>query len=58
MFVSEPALPESERDLFSAHEVLQMEPVFDRGNTYKKFLLANKWVKTFLPNAWRYRYGH
>lgn len=58
MFTSELAALKSERDLFSAHEVLQMEPIFDRKNTYKKFLQANRWASKFLPNAWRYRYDY
>lgn len=45
----------SEQDVFSAHEVLQMQPVFERRNTYTKFLKANTWVKGYLPNAWSYR---
>lgn len=54
MFMSEESLqlPKQEQDLFSAHEVLQMEPLWSREDTYKKFLTANKWVKKFLPVAW------
>lgn len=54
MFMSEDALAlsKSERDLFSAHEVLQMEPLWSRRDTYKRFLQANLWVKHFLPIAW------
>lgn len=48
-------LPLKERDLFSAHEVLQMKPLVWRGETYKKFLKANEWVKRFLPNAYKLR---
>jgi hypothetical protein len=44
-------LSEKERDLFSAHEVLQMQPVFDRG-VHARFLKANAWVEQFLPNVW------
>lgn len=50
------AIPRHERDLYSAHEVLQMVPVFARGGVYKKFLDANSWVKKFLPNAWKSKY--
>ena len=49
------ALSSKDRDCFSAHEVLQMEPLFIRGNTYKDFLHSNRWVKYFLPNAWKWR---
>lgn len=54
MFMSEDGLsvPRSERDLFTAHEVLLMTPLWERDGAYTKFLRANKWVKKFLPNAW------
>lgn len=55
MFMSEGflALEKEERDCFTAHEVLQMTPLWEQGNAYHKFLKANQWVKRFLPNAWR-----
>ncbi len=34
-------VPKKEQDLFSAHEVLQMKPIWERDNTYHKFLQAN-----------------
>lgn len=46
------ALPQSQRDLYSAHEVLQMKPLWDRHNTYFMFLQKNKWARKYLPNAW------
>lgn len=46
-------LPKNEQDLFSSHEVLQMQPLWERAGTYQKFLQANTWVKKFLPNAWQ-----
>lgn len=54
MFADEDHLkiPKREQDLFSAHEVLQMIPLWEKDNTYKKFLYVNKWVKKFLPNAY------
>jgi len=54
MFMSEGslALETKERDCFTAHEVLQMTPIWERGNAYRKFLHANRWVSRFLPNAW------
>ena len=42
------------RNLFAAHEVVQVKPLFNRDNTYEKFLVANKWVNSFLPNAINY----
>ncbi|OGG34984.1 hypothetical protein A2363_02065 [Candidatus Gottesmanbacteria bacterium RIFOXYB1_FULL_47_11] len=57
MFMTECGLAISmgERDCFSAHEVLQMRPLWERGNIYKRFLKANGWVKMYLPNAWKER---
>lgn len=44
-------LPPSQRHLYTAHEICQIKPLFDKGNTYQKFLNANPWVKNYLPNA-------
>lgn len=44
-------LPKDKQDLYSAHEVVQMLPVFERFNTYKRFIQANLWVRNFLPNS-------
>lgn len=53
MFVDEThlAIPEKERDLFSAHEVVQLKPVYNKEHTYERFLVENSWVREFLPNA-------
>jgi len=58
MFMTESAmgLAPHDRDCFTAHEVLQMVPLFVRGETYARFLGSNQWVKKFLPNAWREKY--
>ena len=49
------ALPEDKRNLYTAHEVLQARPLFDRGNTHAKFILANPWTKKYLANAYLFR---
>ena len=46
-------IPKDERDLFSAHEVVQMVPLWEKAGTYKKFLIKNRWAESYLPNAWR-----
>lgn len=60
MFMSEDSLslPHQERDLFLAHEVLQMVPLWDKGGVYRKFLKANSWVQHYLPYAWREKNRH
>jgi len=54
MFMQEGSytLGSKERDLFAAHEVLHMTPLWHKGDAYRRFLEANPWVRTFLPNAW------
>ncbi len=51
LMIGEDALEFPDHDLFTAHEIAQMKPVFDRGSVCQKFLEANQWVKEFLPNA-------
>jgi hypothetical protein len=53
MFLSEEglAVPKNERDLYSAHEVVQMKPLWEKDNTYQKFLKANQWARKYLPDA-------
>src|SRR3989338_9214218 len=53
MFLDEDhlSIPSKERDLFSAHEVLQMRPVYNKDKTYEKFLQENLWVREYLPNG-------
>lgn len=53
LFLDESALaiPVSQRNLYTAHEVVQIKPLFDRGDTYLKFLNINQWVTKFLPHS-------
>lgn len=44
-------LPKDKQDLYSAHEVVQMLPIFEREETYARFIRANLWVRRFLPNS-------
>ncbi|HSW48454.1 MAG TPA: hypothetical protein VLG67_05240 [Candidatus Saccharimonadales bacterium] len=41
---------EKSRDIYTAHEILQMKPLFERNNTYAKFIKENDWIKSFFPN--------
>jgi len=44
-------LSSSQRNLYTAHEVAQIKPVFNKNSTYQNFLNQNSWVKTYLPHA-------
>lgn len=44
-------LPKEERNLYTAHEIVQLVPLVNKNQTYEKFLTANKWFLKFLPNS-------
>lgn len=52
MFLDESRLkiPNKEQDLFSAHEVCQLKPLWDRNKIYQKFIKNNSWIGKYLPN--------
>jgi hypothetical protein len=54
MFVSDQdmTIPVKDRDLYLAHEIIQLRPVFVKYGIYRRFLKANRWVGRFLPNVW------
>lgn len=41
----------SRQDLYTAHEITQLLPIFDKDNTYNKFINLNSWVKKYMPNV-------
>lgn len=43
-------VPEQKRNLYVAHEIVQMKPLYMKGDIYERFLNANEWVKEYLPN--------
>lgn len=51
LMISEDGLEFPDRDLFTAHEIVQMKPIFERGNAHQRFLEANRWIEVFLPNT-------
>lgn len=52
MFIEESKLSFSEKrkTLYTAHEILQLKTLFDRGEFYSQLLSRNKWVEIFFPN--------
>mgnify|MGYP001599694769 FL=1 len=43
--------PLAKQNIYTAHEIAQLYPLFDREDMYKKFLFANTWITNFLPNS-------
>lgn len=52
MFISENALGflPDRQDIYTAREIVNVRPLFDRGNLYKRFLDENTWIKTYQPH--------
>jgi len=46
------SMPNSKRNLYTAHEVLQIIPLVDKRDTYRQFLINNSWAKKYLANAY------
>lgn len=53
MFVNEEHLEvaKEKQNLYTAHEVCQLKVLYDRDNTYQRFLRVNTWVRKYLPNG-------
>ena len=51
LFLDEDHLKINPENLFLAHEIVQVKPVFDRGGVYERFIWENRWVRNYLPNA-------
>lgn len=43
--------PRSNRNIYTAHEIMQVVPVFDKGGTHQNFISRNKWAFGYWPNA-------
>lgn len=53
MLIDETALlfPKERQDIYTAHEIVQMMPVFGRKDIYARFLQANIWIRECMPNS-------
>jgi predicted nucleotidyltransferase len=55
LWLDEEALswPAKKRNIYSAHEIAQVQPIVNKNNIYERFLYANRWIKTYWPNSVR-----
>lgn len=55
MIIDESALkiPKNLRNLYTAHEIVQLSPIIQKRKIYQKFLSQNSWIEGYLPNAIR-----
>lgn len=50
IILDEDSLVQKDKDIYLAHEVLQMRVLWERSGIYQKFLEENSWVFKYLPN--------
>jgi predicted nucleotidyltransferase len=52
LFIDESYLtwPPEKRNVYTAHEICMLQPIFQRDDAYFRFLKANDWVKKYFPN--------
>jgi len=51
MWLDESDLVWRDRNLYSAHEIAQIVPLVNKGKTYDRLLMKNRWILNFWPNA-------
>jgi predicted nucleotidyltransferase len=45
------AVPKEEQNLYTAHEVVNLRPIWEKKEIHRRFLAENGWVKDYLPNV-------
>lgn len=50
LFFDESDLKIKDENIYQAHEICQLMPIWQRNNAYYNFIKANTWVKKYLPN--------
>jgi hypothetical protein len=51
LYLTQASLHVEDHDLYIAREVLQVQPLWERGQVFAAFLRDNAWVSDFFPNA-------
>lgn len=54
MFLDETYLkmPIDKRNIYTAHEISQLKPIINRDMIIERFILANSWIRNYLPNSY------
>jgi D-beta-D-heptose 7-phosphate kinase/D-beta-D-heptose 1-phosphate adenosyltransferase len=45
------AWPKDNRNIYTAHEIAQIIPIFNKDKTYETFIGRNGWIKDYWPNS-------
>lgn len=44
-------VPDKKKNIYIAHELLQMKSIIDKNNIYCQFLIENRWLYRYFPNV-------
>ncbi len=58
IWLDEKDLAWKEQNVYTAHEIAQVEPLVNKDNTYERFLWENKWVAKYWPSAAPIKQAH
>lgn len=58
MFLDEQNLQLAKEDIYTAHEIIQLKPIFDRYNVYGMLQSQNDWIQIFLGNSNKKKHMH
>jgi hypothetical protein len=60
LYISEISLEWSseKRNIYIAHEILMLQPIYNKNECYQRFLYANRWVMDFFPNFTIYNFDN
>ena len=50
IFIDEKDFKIKNQNLYTAHEICQLKPLWDKGKTYSKLVEANRWIQGYIPN--------
>lgn len=50
MFLDSSIMISNNKNIYIAHEIAQLRPLWDRDNTYEKYINQNNWIKKYFPN--------
>lgn len=50
IFIDQSDIKITPQNLYTAHEICQMKPIWDMDKTYSRFIRGNQWIWQYLPN--------
>jgi predicted nucleotidyltransferase len=49
------AIPNKKRNIYTAHEIAQIEPLVNKNSTHEALIVDNSWIKDYWPNSLEFK---